>query len=359
MEAGCKARGRTARTHFHSVKRRSVWGEPSVCIDAAAPHARLCFVSVLLFLEMCLQSGVAGAERVTVTHPWPVPLQTKKASFNGNAVPTPLQTLRVEEDTSSFPMPSSESSEHSIGSHLDSWGSQMKSAQQAVHQQTHRGSHEFRSCSACGDKKVKQGIASGSLNGTWVAFFCKKCAPHLSVRQQGQVPVSLESSLISPALAEAIGANESSLTMLPLYKRCLRCRRFATYGIPGPYRRARHCKAHQTPSDKDVVHRRLCQHADGCTLRPSFGDPSDLLPRFCRKHTRGSAQVNIVHMRCRGPMPRGQRCLNPPKFGGPNDPSPTRCEQHREDHHQPVYEYDSSSSDTGSPTLESTLPTPE
>lgn len=68
-----------------------------------------------------------------------------------------------------------------------------------------------------------------------------------------QVPVSLESSLISPALAEAIGANESSLTMLPLYKRCLRCRRFATYGIPGPYRRARHCKAHQTPSDKDVT----------------------------------------------------------------------------------------------------------
>ena len=41
--------------------------------------------------------------------------------------------------------------------------------------------------------------------------------------------------LLGRSLADA-GAT-AGLYMLPLYKRCKRCRRFATYGAPGPVRR--------------------------------------------------------------------------------------------------------------------------
>ncbi|KAJ1489891.1 hypothetical protein T484DRAFT_1778743 [Baffinella frigidus] len=63
----------------------------------------------------------------------------------------------------------------------------------------------------CQDALAVQGVSAAALNGSWVAFFCKECAPHLAVRKNAQVPVTWGAE-----------ANETLglLTMLPLYKRC-------------------------------------------------------------------------------------------------------------------------------------------
>jgi hypothetical protein len=122
-----------------------------------------------------------------------------------------------------------------------------------------------RKCMYCQETMVVQGVSAAALNGSWVAFFCRECAPHLSVRKNAQVPVTWGAE-----------ANETLglLTMLPLYKRCRRCRRWATWGPKTHPRRALHCKAHKLPLEEDVVHRRhLCQ-AENCTRRPSFAEPS-------------------------------------------------------------------------------------
>mmetsp|Transcript_12992 Transcript_12992/g.25942 ORF Transcript_12992/g.25942 Transcript_12992/m.25942 type:complete len:421 (+) Transcript_12992:267-1529(+) len=311
-------------------------------------------MAILIFLAFGINSD-SVAERIPVTHEWPVRLQA-----------SPSETLsgeqrdcfgrgtslfqEVSEGTpiggASMVSFSSTSTGHESLSDTVSWGAQMK-AHQTVQQQ--RRQPDFRACSSCGDSRVKQGISSAVMNGVWVAFFCKTCAPHLSVRHHGQVPVSLSQNRLSPAPIH--GGNES-LTMLPLYKRCFRCRRWATFGIPGPVRRVRHCKEHASPSDKDVVHKRLCQHKEGCKLRPVFGRRADRLPSFCRKH-RLNTHVDIVHLRCRARLPNRQRCIQPPVFGHPSDSSPTRCWLHKESHHVTVPQQ-SNPADLSEPTTPDT-----
>ena len=47
--------------------------------------------------------------------------------------------------------------------------------------------NQIRTCWVCKSHSVFQGVASDVQDGDWVAFFCKKCAPHLSVRRNAQV----------------------------------------------------------------------------------------------------------------------------------------------------------------------------
>ena len=88
-----------------------------------------------------------------------------------------------------------------------------------------------RVCMNCAGPLVVQGVSAAKLQGKWVAFFCKHCAPHLSVRNNAQVPVTW-----TGPTANITG----DLTMLPLYKRCRRCRRWATFGPSGPVGVKRH-----------------------------------------------------------------------------------------------------------------------
>ena len=51
------------------------------------------------------------------------------------------------------------------------------------------GGQVERRCMNCASTQVVQGVSAAKLQGRWVAFFCKHCAPHLSVRNNAQVPV--------------------------------------------------------------------------------------------------------------------------------------------------------------------------
>jgi hypothetical protein len=51
------------------------------------------------------------------------------------------------------------------------------------------GGQVERRCMNCAGTQVVQGVSAAKLQGLWVAFFCKHCAPHLSVRNNAQVPV--------------------------------------------------------------------------------------------------------------------------------------------------------------------------
>ena len=51
------------------------------------------------------------------------------------------------------------------------------------------GGEVDRVCMNCASLQVVQGVSAAKLQGRWVAFFCKHCAPHLSVRNNAQVPV--------------------------------------------------------------------------------------------------------------------------------------------------------------------------
>ncbi len=50
---------------------------------------------------------------------------------------------------------------------------------------------QIRICWICKRGSVFQGIASDDKDGDWVAFFCKRCVPHLSVRRSTQAPTPL------------------------------------------------------------------------------------------------------------------------------------------------------------------------
>jgi len=89
--------------------------------------------------------------------------------------------------------------------------------------------------------------------------------------------------------------------MLPLYKRCRRCRRWATFGVRGnglgfgsPSRK-RHCKAHALASEVPV-HRRACEAAN-CSKRPSFASVGEWLPVRCSQH-KVSSDMDVCHARC-------------------------------------------------------------
>uniref|UniRef100_A0A7S4KBH4 Uncharacterized protein n=1 Tax=Guillardia theta TaxID=55529 RepID=A0A7S4KBH4_GUITH len=178
-----------------------------------------------------------------------------------------------------------------------------------------------RVCVGCSDSKIVQGISAENLDGKWIAFYCKHCAPHLSVRKGAQVPVQW------PGISSRTG----QLTMLPLYKRCFDCRRFATYGEPGPVRRTKHCKLHALPTEVDVVHKRKCDH-QGCPLRATYSKPGAIHPTKCSKHKEND-YVDVVHQRCRYKPPGGGRqsgCANFPLYGMKTDSTARMCWQHRE-----------------------------
>lgn len=170
---------------------------------------------------------------------------------------------------------------------------------------------EARLCNTCSSPSVIQGVAADHIGGRWIAFFCKHCAPRLGVRQNAQVPVQW------PTPNNATGEkNESAkYTMLPLYKRCRKCRRYATYGPPLGVRKCMHCRLHMMPGEIDVIHRKLCQHTEGCTLRPCFSLPGDTMARFCMAH-RDKQHVDVVHEgRCRWRGFLNERCRKRPIFG--------------------------------------------
>ena len=166
-----------------------------------------------------------------------------------------------------------------------------------------------RQCMNCGGPQVVQGVSAAKLQGRWVAFFCRHCSPHLSVRNNAQVPVTWT----GPA-ANITG----DLTMLPLYKRCRRCRRWATFGTAtagGPASK-RHCKMHAPPGERPV-HRRACE-AQNCTKRPSYAAVGAQLPLRCAAHKLKS-DMDICHSRClhRDKSEGGttRRCWRVPTYG--------------------------------------------
>lgn len=143
-----------------------------------------------------------------------------------------------------------------------------------------------RVCMNCAGSQVVQGISAAKLKGVWVAFFCRQCSPHLSVRNNAQVPV-----MWTGPTANITG----DLTMLPLYKRCRRCRRWAGFGPPGVRGVKRHCRSHAPPSEVPV-HRRECG-APGCKKRPSFAAVGEGLPLRCAMHKTRS-DMDVSHSRC-------------------------------------------------------------
>ena len=48
---------------------------------------------------------------------------------------------------------------------------------------------------------LRQGVSAAALHGSWVAFFCKECAPHLAVRKNAQVSRVVLSVLSLPVLS--------------------------------------------------------------------------------------------------------------------------------------------------------------
>jgi len=184
-----------------------------------------------------------------------------------------------------------------------------------------------RECLVCSSPKIAQGVAA-DREGSWLAFFCKECAPHLTVRSNAQVPVRWPVALS--------GNHSTRLNMLPIYKRCHSCRRFATFGMPPEpgvcKRREIHCKIHKTEAEVDVVHRpRLCQHWEGCTRRPSFNVAGSLTPKFCKLH-RLEEHVDVIHhRRCkwRGGGGNAERCHRSPLFGSKGRTEASWCGLHR------------------------------
>lgn len=187
-----------------------------------------------------------------------------------------------------------------------------------------RESIVIRECLVCFSTSIVQGVAA-ERKGNWVAFFCTKCAPHLSVRRISQVPVRW------PAL---LTGNESiRLSMIPLYKRCHSCRRYATFAPVGiKARREIHCKMHKLEDEIDVVHRlRKCQHWEGCTSRPSFATKGSSKPKFCKEH-RAEDHVDVIHhRRCkwRGGEKNRLRCSRAPLFGSKGRRHAVWCAEHR------------------------------
>ena len=163
-----------------------------------------------------------------------------------------------------------------------------------------------RVCMNCGGERVVQGVSAAKLGGKWVAYFCKHCAPHLSVRNNAQVPVTW-----TGPTANITG----DLTMLPLYKRCQRCRKWATFGPPGPRGVKRHCHSHAIASEVPV-HRRKCE-APECKKRPSFAPVGDSLPLRCATHKR-TRDMDVSHSRCLHRDFKGSttiRCWRTPTYG--------------------------------------------
>ena len=163
-----------------------------------------------------------------------------------------------------------------------------------------------RICMNCGGQLVVQGVSAAKLGGLWVAFFCKHCAPHLSVRNNAQVPVTW-----TGPTANITG----DLTMLPLYKRCQRCRKWATFGPPGARGVKLHCRSHALESDVPV-HRRKCEAPD-CKKRPSFAPVGDSIPLRCASH-KHSSDMDVSHSRCLHRESKGTtsiRCWRTPTYG--------------------------------------------
>jgi hypothetical protein len=103
--------------------------------------------------------------------------------------------------------------------------------------------------------------------------------------------------------------------MLPLYKRCRRCRRWAAYGPAGTPGVKRHCKAHALRSEVPV-HRRMCEAAN-CTKRPSFAAVGEWRPLRCSAH-KATTDMDVCHSRCHFRHVQNgvsTRCWRTPTFG--------------------------------------------
>jgi len=168
------------------------------------------------------------------------------------------------------------------------------------------GGDAARVCMNCAAPHVVQGVSAAKLQGVWVAFFCTQCSPHLSVRNNAQVPV-----MWTGPTANITG----DLTMLPLYKRCRLCRRWATFGPPGPLGSKRHCRSHAPPSEVPV-HRRECE-ALNCKKRPSYAAVGKRLPLRCASH-KVCSDMDVCHSRCISRLVKdgkSVRCWRMPTYG--------------------------------------------
>jgi hypothetical protein len=199
---------------------------------------------------------------------------------------------------------------NSVGDAGAWWQGMFESRNLIPHEEMLRAAAVSRTCMICTSSSVVQGVAADSMDGKWVAFFCKSCAPHLSVRKNAQVPVQWPD-------ADGNTNGTGLFSMLPLYKRCKKCRRFATFGPDTKPRKELHCKLHKEDGEVDVVHRKLCEHFEGCTLRPSFSLPGDRFARFCFLHKHAD-HIDVAHiLRCqwRGGEGNKLRCPRVPLYG--------------------------------------------
>ena len=140
-----------------------------------------------------------------------------------------------------------------------------------------------RVCHACvasgrGEREgaASYGIASDCGDLRWRALLCKNCVG-------GSRPVPPH--------------------LLPLARRCRRCRRFATFGPPdGNRSSASHCKEHKEPHEV-VVAIPKCEHPD-CARRALFGQATSLVARACAARQASVQPTPVSHSKCQQPPHR-------------------------------------------------------
>ena len=103
------------------------------------------------------------------------------------------------------------------------------------------------------------------------------------------------------------GGDVAGLHMLPLYKRCRRCRRFATYGTPGPVRReVKSCAGNRRCTARDIGPQRTLAAGVAGFVSSAGRAPrcrtADALPASAPKSARFAARPCV-------PAPGGCVCV--------------------------------------------------
>ncbi len=149
--------------------------------------------------------------------------------------------------------------------------------------------NEMKKC-ACGSEEVTHGIPS-KLDGAWQDYLCFPCG------------------------SQSQGAET-------LRFKCEVCRRYASFGPAGSRRNASHCKQHRQETEVNLLSK-VCNFSGGCTVRPTFGDPTERALLFCNRHKRPT-DVDLVHRRCEKPG-----CSTIPVFGDSEEGRARFCATHR------------------------------
>ena len=160
-----------------------------------------------------------------------------------------------------------------------------------------RQSRAFSSCSFCSGNAT-HGWTGAS--GLWVETFCAKCEKNLRSDQ-----------------------NRTNRPILKLNRRCCKCSRIASFGLPGGRTNdALHCSAHKLVNEQDLRHP-CCKFLEGCPRRASFGEREGCL-QFCGVH-KLPHHVDTHHKRC-----RVEGCAKRALFGNGTG-VPHFCKTHKSD----------------------------